>query len=119
MNTTWWRTHPVGHRLLAVLACELVLAVVPGRGLWGLVWLAFAAWLVHLVRRSSSLGWGLLLGLSVLAGLLGVVSVVTVGPGVTALAAAVLNLGIVGLLVTPTVRGWVGRSGLMSLPGEH
>lgn len=119
VNTTWWRTHPVGHRLLGVLACEIALAVVPGRGLWGLVWLALAAWLVQLVRRSNGLAWGLLLALTALAAVLGAVSTVVTGPGVVALASLVLNAAVLGLLVTPTVRGWVGRSGLMSLPGEH
>lgn len=104
---------------MAVLGCEVVLAVLPGRGLWGLVWLALAVWLVHLVRRSSGLAWGSLLALTGLAAVLGAVSSLVVGPGVTALAALVLNAAVVGLLVTPTVRGWVGRSGLMSLPGEH
>lgn len=119
MNTTWWRTHPVGHRLLAVLACELVLLVVPGRGLTAVLWLALGVWLVHRIRRSSGIAWLLLLVVSGLAGALGVLVLLQGGVAWAAVAVVVLNLAVVGLLLTPTVRGWVGRSGLLSLPGEH
>ena len=119
MNTTWWRTHPVAHRLLAVLVLEVLLVLVAGRGLGALVWLAVDVWLVHRIRRSSGIAWVVLLGLSVLAVGLGVVSLVVVGPGVPALAGIAVNVAVVGLLLTPTVRGWAARSGLVSLPGEH
>ncbi len=119
VNTTWWRTHPVAHRLLAVLACELLLVAVPGRGFGALVWLALHVWLLARVRRSSWGAWAALLGLSVLGAGSGVVSVLLAGPAFAALAAAGLNVAVAALLLTPTVRGWVGRSGLLSLPGEH
>ena len=119
MNTTWWRTHPVGHRLLAVLVCEVLYLGLPGRGVLALVWFALDLWLLHRIRRSSGLAWVVLLALSVLAGGLGVASLVVVGFGVAALAAVVLNVAVAVLLLTRPVRGWVARSGLMSLPGEH
>lgn len=119
VNTTWWRTHPVGHRLLAVLAAELLLVVVPGRGFGAVVWLALTVWLLTRVRRSSLAAWVALLGLSALGAGSGVVAVLSAGPAVPALAAVALNVAVAALLLTPTVRGWVGRSGLLSLPGEH
>ena len=119
MNTTWWRTHPVGHRLLAVLGCEVLYLAVPGRGPAALLWLAVGVWLVHRVRHSSGLAWVVLLAVSALAVALGVVSLVVAGPGPAAVAAVVLNVAVIVLLLTRPVRGWVGRSGLMSLPGEH
>lgn len=115
----WWRTHPVGHRLLGVLACELLLVAVPGRGLGAVLWLAVDLWLVHRIRRSSGIAWVALLALSVLAAALGVLAVVQVGVSWPAVAVVVLNTAVVALLLTPVVRGWVGRSGLLSLPGEH
>ncbi|WP_432561503.1 hypothetical protein [Kineococcus sp. SYSU DK003] len=119
MNTTWWRTHPVAHRLLAVLVCELLLAAVPGRGFGALLWLAVDVWLVTRVRRSSWTAWIVLLALSVLAAGFGIASAVLTGPALSVLAVVGLNVAVCALLLTPTVRGWVGRSGLLSLPGEH
>lgn len=119
VNTTWWRTHPVGHRLLAVLALEVLYLAVPGRGIVALLWLAVDVWLVHRIRHSSGLAWIVLIALSALAVALGVASLVVAGFGVSALVAVVLNLAVSVLLFTRPVRGWVGRSGLMSLPGEH
>ena len=119
VNTTWWRTHPVGHRLLAVLVLEVLYLALPGRGVVALVWFAVDLWLLHRIRHSSGLAWVVLLALSVLAAALGVVSIVVVGFGVPALAAVVLNVAVVVLALTRPVRGWVARSGLMSLPGEH
>ena len=119
MNTTWWRTHPAGRRLLALLVCELLLVLVAGPGLGSLLGLALDVWLVHLVRRSSRLAWAVLLGLSVLTAGLAVLTLVVVGPGVAAAATLALEAAVLTLLLTPAVRGWVGRSGLLSLPGEH
>ena len=119
MNTTWWHTHPVGRRLLAVLALEVLLTVLARPGLAALLWLALDVWLVHRVRRSSGTAWAVLLGLSVLSAGSGVVALVVAGPGVPAVAATALGAAVVGLLLTPAVRGWVARSGLLSLPGEH
>jgi hypothetical protein len=119
VNTTWWRTHPVGRRLLAVLVCELLLVVVPGPGPGSLLGLALDVWLVHLVRRGSRLAWAVLLGLAVLTAGLGVLALVVVGPGTGPVATLVLEVAVLALLLTPPVRGWVGRSGLLSLPGEH
>jgi len=120
VDTTWWRTHPVGRRLLAVGAAELVVTIVAGPGPVNLLWLLLTLWLLHRVRRSSGVAWLVLLAVSVIAVALAVLALVA-GAGTTwvSVVAAVLGAGQVALLLTPPVRGWVARSGLMSLPGEH
>lgn len=120
MNTTWWRTHPVGRRLVAVAGLELVATVVSGPGVVSLLWFLLTLWLLHRIRRSSGIAWVVLLVVSVLAVALAVLAVVAGSAAAwVGIVVAVLGAAQVVLLLTPPVRGWVGRSGLMSLPGEH
>jgi len=124
VDTTWWRTHPVGRRLVAVGAGELVVTAVTGPGPVDLLWLALTLWLLHRVRRSSGIAWAVLLAVSVITVALAVLALVAGAgtvwvPVVAAVVAAVVGAAQVALLLTPAVRGWVARSGLMSLPGEH